>query len=228
MHISSESKSLFYDILNESEPNVNKKINIVDMPSVNQIDKSSKDDILENCLISNQPLTDNYITLICAHKFNYESLLDSIIIQKTVRNTLNTTSLSSCQIQCPYCRNIQHRILPFIPTQKHKKRVSRVTGPQTLCMKHMKCTWCFKSGKRKGAICNDTGYKNNEGVFCISHHKTMDKKEKFLDWNQEMEDMKKLTIPQIKAILHESKLKKTGNKTSLIQRAVTFQKLYTT
>ena len=50
----------------------------------------------------------------------------------------------------------------------------------------------------------------------------MDQAEKFLSWNQEMEAMKKLTIPQIKDILHKHNLKKTGNKTTLIQRAVTF------
>lgn len=218
MYIDEEKKNLFFNILNDT-----------DDEDDSEIDKNNKSGIcLEKCLISSQPLTDNHITLHCNHKFNYESLLDAIIIQKTGYNSLNTTVLATGQIQCPYCRNIQYGILPFIPTNKHSNRIRGVTAPNILCMPHMKCTWCIQSGSKKGSLCGADAYKGPLGVFCSTHHKKMEKKEKFLSWNSEMEEMKKLTIPQIKEILHKNKLKKTGNKTTLIQRAVTFKKTDTT
>lgn len=211
MHISEDNKNMFFSLLNED------------------LDKSETNkDEDECCLISKQPLTYNYITLPCNHKFNYIPLLKEIITQKTTRNPLNVTMLMLHQIQCPYCRSIHNKLLPFVPTSVCSKRIRGVTAPTLYCMNQKTCTWRFKSGKRKGQLCGKEAYENDKGCFCNNHHKCNSKTEVFLSWNQEMENLKKFTIPQLKDILHKENLKKTGNKTTLIQRIVTHQKVDTT
>lgn len=201
MHISNKSKSLFLELLNDS----------------------SDDEINENelCLISKQPLVYNNITLSCGHKFNYTPLLKEVVTQKLLRNPLNVTVLATNEIQCPYCRIKQPKLLPFIPTEDYRRPIRGVTAPSLFCMNVNNCTWKFKNGKRKGECCGNPGYENENGIYCSTHHKCFKSKEKLLSWNKEMEDLKKFKIVELKAILHNNNLKKTGNKTTLISRIVT-------
>lgn len=68
------------------------------------------------CLISNLPLDENAIKLDCGHSFNYNSIYKDI---KNHKQKFNSMEMYSCllktdQIRCPYCRNIQNKLLPFI------------------------------------------------------------------------------------------------------------------
>jgi hypothetical protein len=67
------------------------------------------------CLISNQPLKDNYVELKCGHKFNYEPLYKDIFNYKKKFNNMETmkTKLKQNQLRCPYCRNVQDELLPY-------------------------------------------------------------------------------------------------------------------
>ena len=67
------------------------------------------------CLITNEPLTNNFIKLECGHKFNYVPLYNDIKNHKTKFNGLedHLNKLKSNQIRCPYCRNKQTEILPY-------------------------------------------------------------------------------------------------------------------
>lgn len=67
----------------------------------------------EECLITNCPLTENYVTLDCGHKFNYEPLFNDIMNHKKKFNTMETHILKGMEIRCPYCRNIQKKLLPY-------------------------------------------------------------------------------------------------------------------
>jgi len=71
-----------------------------------------ENDVQEMCLISNKELTYNYVTLDCKHKFNYEPLYNDILNHKTKYNSLERRQLRMTEIRCPYCRNIQSRLLP--------------------------------------------------------------------------------------------------------------------
>jgi len=81
------------------------------------------------CLISGQQLVDNFVTLECGHKFNYDPLITEINNQKNVLKTYNKSKLSKEQkakltngyfICCPYCRNVQDKLLPLL-TNYNKK-----------------------------------------------------------------------------------------------------------
>ena len=50
----------------------------------NAVDKQSEDNNNDDkvCLITNEKLTDNYITMACKHKFNYIPLINEFLNQK--------------------------------------------------------------------------------------------------------------------------------------------------
>ena len=76
-----------------------------------------KEDINDDssyCLISNQPLVENYVTMCCGHKFNYQPLFYDILNHKKKFNSMERLHLRSCDIRCPYCRNVQKKLLPYI------------------------------------------------------------------------------------------------------------------
>jgi hypothetical protein len=76
-----------------------------------------KDDGEDVCLISNTQLTDNYVTLLCGHKFNYIPLYHDVYNHKTKYNTKenNNDRLKYYEIRCPYCRKKQNKLLPYYP-----------------------------------------------------------------------------------------------------------------
>ena len=176
------------------------------------------------CMISNLPLERNHITLPCNHRFNYPSLLEAIIRQKSKNQSnmsYNIVTLRVNQLQCPYCRRIHDGLLPFIPYSAHEEGIYGVNSPKKYCMPYKSCTWVYKSGKNKHQPCSKPAYDDELGCFCQTHHKLIKKVEKLLPWNEEMETYsRKFTVVQLKGILHERNLKTTGTKDTLIRRIV--------
>ena len=118
------------------------------------------------CLISKEPLEDIHIKLSCNHIFNYESIFNEIIKQKIKKNYKETQKLRKNEIKCPYCRNVQTSLLPYNPSF-HK--VKYVNWPPDKSMKSPylkeKCSYIFKSGKRKGLSCGKACNKD----YCTTH-----------------------------------------------------------
>jgi hypothetical protein len=79
------------------------------------IDEEYNNDNDNVCLITNQPLIENFINLECGHKFNYLPLFNDIKNHKQKFNGMEGSSskLNMNQIRCPYCRKIQIGILPY-------------------------------------------------------------------------------------------------------------------
>lgn len=71
------------------------------------------DEQQNSCLITNEPLTENSVTLECNHSFNYLPLFHDIQNQKKKYNHMERQSLKIKQIRCPYCRNVQSTLLPY-------------------------------------------------------------------------------------------------------------------
>ena len=79
-----------------------------------ELNKESDDDFYEErCLISQQPLEDDHISLVCGHKFNYDPLFNDVYFHKKRYQHLETNRLQEHQLRCPYCRNIQNSLLPL-------------------------------------------------------------------------------------------------------------------
>jgi hypothetical protein len=91
-----------------------------------ELTKSLKeeDENLENiCLITNTPLQEHNIKLECGHSFNYLSIYKDINNHKNKFNLmeLSSSTLKAEQIRCPYCRNIQNKLLPYIEIEGVEK-----------------------------------------------------------------------------------------------------------
>jgi len=90
--------------------------------SLDNYNDSSKDnkeeETIENennfCLITQKPLTENYVQLECKHKFNYNAIFHDVLNHKKKFNTLERRTLKLTELRCPYCRNIQRTLLPHV------------------------------------------------------------------------------------------------------------------
>jgi hypothetical protein len=129
------------------------------------------------CLLTNEKLSRNFITLPCGHQFNYLALCDEVTQSKQYLK-YNKFPLKSNQIRCPYCRTRHNNLLLWIPNEKVKynKLIHSLTKP----LKHKECQYCYKSGKSKGKKCLDIrAYEDKDGlVFCRKHRKQHEKKKK--------------------------------------------------
>jgi hypothetical protein len=66
----------------------------------------------EFCLITKTHLNDKFVTLSCGHSFNYTPLYNEIYTQIYVTNSYYSKKLKG-GFKCPYCRQIQHKVLPY-------------------------------------------------------------------------------------------------------------------
>ena len=123
------------------------------------------------CLITNEKLEENHVKLFCNHKFNYNPILNEVIKQKKFSSGLETQKLYSYQIKCPYCRNVQNKILPY--NSKFPK-YNNINWSLEHCMNVNKCCYVFMSGKKKNELC----CKLTHGKYCLTHFKIMEKKKK--------------------------------------------------
>ena len=75
----------------------------------------------KTCLITNMPLDNTRIQMSCGHEFNYEPLFNDIVNHKKTFNVMERNRLRTGHIRCPYCRNIQSQLLPYIENDKYPK-----------------------------------------------------------------------------------------------------------
>ena len=81
--------------------------------SLNHEDQDNSDELV--CLISNEPLTNTFVTMLCGHKFNYLPLYHDLVNHKKKYNNMENSvgKLGVNQIRCPYCRQKQTTLLEF-------------------------------------------------------------------------------------------------------------------
>ena len=197
-------------------------------------------DTLNNlCLITQEPLTINYIKLPCGHTFNYLPLYKEISVQKknsTIKNVFEIIKLNINEMKCPYCRLKIDNILPYIPFYQENEdgkniieRINGVNSPERYCMKHKDCSWVFKQGKDEGTKClKNAYYRNNiNDTYCDMHWKKIDIKhnekietiDKDIIWTDEMTKYSKTkSIDELKNILRKEFYKVGGNKKELVIR----------
>ena len=185
-----------------------------------ELSNVSKDNenIVNQCFLSNEPLSYNSITLDCKHTFNYNPLYKEIYTAKYI---LNTQSRYSSFIKCPYCRTITNKLLPYIPLDDCKQKLVGVNRPIEFCQKIHDCSWKFINGKNKGKCCKKTAYETNDGVFCFTHHKLVSKrnKTKNIPFSSKMETyLKAHKVSQLKDKLRKAGLQVGGVKKELVLR----------
>ena len=162
------------------------------------------------CLLTNEPLTYNHITLECNHKFNYKPLLEQLRIIKQTKNYFNKNRLKIDEISCPYCRNIQNKILPYISIEEVNK-IRGINYPTKYCMEYKIC-----SEKN----CKNNAFECEHGVLCNTHYKKYQEKEMIKLYEKEINIYKKKKCKELKEILKEQNKKISGNKIELILRII--------
>lgn len=134
------------------------------------------------CLLTKEPLHSVHIELVCGHKFNYVPLYREIIVQKTIGLSPNgyytSHSLKRNEIKCPYCRNIQDKLLPYIQYDGVKKTYG-VNYPAKMSMTAQLCMHTAasannsnsKKGKKSaGASCKDFALECRDGIYLCKKH----------------------------------------------------------
>ena len=169
----------------------------------------SKNDEEENmCLITDMPLKENYVKLVCGHKFNYNAIFNEVKKQKCMYNHLEVTRLKKSQIKCPYCRRIQTGLLPYCDGFE---KIRLVNHPRALQCLPNKCNYIFASGKKKGQTCGKQCLKD----YCICHEKIiLKRKEKQL--LKEQKQLKKKLDKSIKTQKTKKNMKLDSGKVNKI------------
>jgi len=175
-----------------------------------ELNKSTEEDLTDNnamnttyCLISNQPFVDNYVTMICGHKFNYLPLYKYLVNYKLKFNGMEKICdrLNNDEIRCPYCRHKQKVLLPFydMPGVEKKRGINAEFNmniynkdfqKENMCFyKKMYITNSVVDGKtvhyEKEYQCScyltttqlPEKYKEKDNnIYCVTHIKTIIKK----------------------------------------------------
>lgn len=211
-------------------PNISNIPNIPNIPNISNISNISKknneyfynllnstneDDIIlssnsnNRCEITNDNLEDNYIELICGHKFNYIPLFNEIKYQKTNKYSISYdfTKLSINQIKCPYCRSISNNILPYFKYY-NLPMLKGVNYPYKYSMKLNSCQYCLKNSNN---YCNKSACITPNGIYCNRHY------EQSLKQNNN-NILQRMKIKELKDILRKNKCRVGGNKQTLIDR----------
>lgn len=164
-----------------------------------------EDKPVEKCLISDEVLRKDHITLKCGHKFNYVPLFKEVVFQKCsmlpknvsaklvtmyVKNTpqsnistvmynssynLETTKVSYNEIKCPYCRSITSHILPYYPYPDVNK-IKYVNFPADLGLPALTCEY---NSNVDGATKCRTGCVYQEKydmMLCVKHFNKLETK----------------------------------------------------
>ena len=118
------------------------------------------------CLISKEKLNNTTVKLECGHTFNYEPLYNEIVKQKGYSRTTEITRLHVNQIKCPYCRNIQNKVLPYDHLLGLKKMVG-VNSPAKWQMLNDRCSYSNNNKRSKyfNTPCNGPCW----GKYCNKH-----------------------------------------------------------
>ena len=120
----------------------------------------------DTCLISNTELTDNYVTLDCNHKFNYEPLYNDILNHKTKYNSLERRQLKIMELRCPYCRHIQSKLLPPCDGFENTHGVNYIDEYLMTPSGH----FSLINGYKIGTCCYESTSANDTSVITCTHN----------------------------------------------------------
>ena len=183
--------------------------------SLDDSDNNMDEQLAQVCLISNTPLTKHFVELECKHSFNYVPLFKDLVNHKTKFSSLDTHRLKVNEIRCPYCRNKQGNVLPYIEELGLPKEhgvnwinMDLMSTTNVVDLKLGQC--CWGNGNECGAIHVLTNGSTNMD-YCYYHYKLTARKMQMAHKLKIKLDAKAL-VAQVKA---EEKQKKLDAKNEL-------------
>ena len=158
------------NMLNHSEPDQN------DHHNTNDNDNTENENEDNCCLLTKESLQNIHIVLACGHKFNYVPLYREVIAQKTIGLSSNgyytSHSLKRNEIKCPYCRNVQDKLLPYLEYDGVKKMVN-VNYPAKMSMTSQPCMYSVNLNSKKSkknASCKECAIEYYNGTYVCKKH----------------------------------------------------------
>ena len=125
----------------------------------------SQEESADLCLITNSPLTENFVTLNCNHKFNYDAIYNDIHCHKKKYNSMERCAVKQKEIRCPYCRTIHPSLLP------HIEGYQKVHGVNYYDEKlEISSTYTCYSDYTKGVCCYVSAPVDNITPKCTVHY----------------------------------------------------------
>lgn len=121
------------------------------------------------CLISREKLTDTCVKLVCNHSFNYQPLFNEVKKQKLGKRSTEIIRLQNNQIKCPYCRNVQDKVLPYLPILNVEKIIG-INAPLKWEMLNDKC--CMINTNKRSKFFNVECGVASWGKYCKKHYLT--------------------------------------------------------
>ena len=94
-------------ITHKNNPTVD---NVLPKPTTESVTDKDK-----TCLITNEPLSQFYVTLGCNHSFNYVPLYNEVKMQKCAKNVMDMIKCRPNEFRCPFCRKLTQTILTYYP-----------------------------------------------------------------------------------------------------------------
>lgn len=174
----------------------------------------------EKCLISDNDLESNHITLDCGHKFNYICIYREVAHQK-IKKIGDNSNLKLQEIKCPYCRQITNNLLPYYKYYS-VKTIRGVNYPYNLSMKTYECEYVVNSNKKllNSHKCCAPACLTKYGYYCNKHMKYTKKEKDILSTcdNDLYNYYKKKSYICLKMLLKLNNCKQIGRKDELINR----------
>ena len=129
-----------------------------------------------HCLLTKEPLQHIHIVLACGHKFNYVPIYREVIAQKTIglssTGYYTSHSLKRNEIKCPYCRNVQDKLLPYLEYDGVKKMVN-INYPKIMSMTSQPCMYSLNLNSKKSkknASCKECAIEYYNGTYVCKKH----------------------------------------------------------
>jgi hypothetical protein len=183
--------------------NITAKPHETNMPSLSL---NIEDKPIDRCLISDEVLRKDHITLKCGHKFNYVPLFKEVLFQKCsmlpknvsskivttyIKNSpqsnistvmynssynLETTKVSYNEIKCPYCRSLTPQLLPYYPYPDVSK-IKYVNTPAELGIPALSCEY-FRNHTEGASTCrtNCIYHEKYDMMLCNKHFNKLETK----------------------------------------------------
>jgi len=183
-------------------------------------DLSTDIDNDNECLLTGEKLTENFITLPCNHTFNYKPLANEFINQKQ-NNKFTYKLYNNNSSFCPYCKKCYDKILLHIPNTIDYN-IGGTTMNEKNAFEHRECCYIFKTGKRKGEFCNSkyAFERENKKTFCYKHFNSEVKNDKIIEKKlfikEKCPKLFKYTIKQLTEYANSKNIKITGSKNDII------------
>ena len=192
-------------------------------------DTDDTDDADNFCLITNNNLEKNFVTLPCGHKFNYKSLLNEFISLKEP-NRYKRHKLKHGMSICPYCRQTHNGLLIHIPQEAGDKQIYGITtNSYKNAFPHRECEYTYKTGKNKGLLCQSKhAFITNDTTFCKKHRQIYLKQQDSLKLNETALNtcpfLTTNTCAQLRSFLKSINENTQGNKSELVLKVFSFTK----